>query len=106
MKNLALRMVLSDKAQADNLVIVSELTLPEIKTKNLVAVLNNLPVKKNKVLVALSKNDTKLVPAAKNLPQAFACGAGSLNVVDLLKYKYLLISKAGLEEIKKMYGKK
>ncbi len=105
-KNLALRMVLSDKAKEKNLVVVDKLELPELKTKKLLEVLNKLPVKDNKTVIALSKQDPKLVRAVKNLKKVLTLGAGSLNVVDLLKYKYLLISKAGLKEVEAVYGEK
>ena len=105
-KNLALRMVLSDKVKENNLVVVDKLEFPELKTKKLTEVLNKLPIKGMKTVIALAKEDPKLVRAAKNLDKVLALGANSLNVIDLLKYKYLLVSKAGLAEMKEVYGKR
>jgi len=104
-KSLALRMVLSDKAKENNLLVVDKLELPEVKTKKIIEVLNKLPIKDDKTLIALSKDDPKLIKAVRNLKKINVIGAGSLNVVDLLKHKKLLISKQGLNEIEKVYGK-
>ncbi|MFA5358779.1 MAG: 50S ribosomal protein L4 [Patescibacteria group bacterium] len=106
MKNLALRMVLSDKAKENDLIVVDRLELADIKTKKFVEVLRKLPVKDAKTVVALGPQDSKLVRVAKNLPKVLAIGAGSLNIVDLLKYKYLVVSQNGLDQIEKVYGKK
>ncbi|MBI5621852.1 50S ribosomal protein L4 [Candidatus Falkowbacteria bacterium] len=105
-KNLALRMVLSDKAAEARLVVVEALKLPEMKTKKLNEILNKLPSQGSKAMIALAKTDDKIITAAKNLDTVLAVGAGSLNVIDLLRYKYLVISKAGLAEVEKVYGKK
>ncbi|MGN0305521.1 MAG: 50S ribosomal protein L4, partial [Lachnospiraceae bacterium] len=43
-KRAALKSVLTDKVQSGNLVVVDELKFDEIKTKNFVAMLNNLNV--------------------------------------------------------------
>jgi large subunit ribosomal protein L4 len=105
-KNLALRMVLSDKVKEGQLVIVKDWELAEMKTKKFAAILKKLPVKTDKALVALAKTDPKLVAVAKNLKKVFACGAGSLNVIDLLKYKYLVVSLSALKELEQVYGGK
>ncbi|MFA5075816.1 MAG: 50S ribosomal protein L4 [Patescibacteria group bacterium] len=104
MKNKALRMILSDKAKSDNLVVVDKWELAEMKTKLLNQILNKLPVKNQKTCLALASTDPKLVQVVHNLEKVYALGANSLNVVDLLKYKFLLISKAALQEIEKIYG--
>ncbi|MEK7139579.1 MAG: 50S ribosomal protein L4 [Patescibacteria group bacterium] len=106
MKNLALRMVLSDKARDQAIIVVDKLELPELKTKHLAALLAKLPVKSSKAVLALAKGDQAMTVAAKNLPKVFACGAASLNVVDLLKHQYLLVSKAGLAMIEQTYRPK
>jgi large subunit ribosomal protein L4 len=106
MKNLALRMVLSDKAKENNLVVVDSWQLTEEKTKKLMEVLNQLPVKNSKTVLALAKGEPKLVRLAANLSKVWATGAKSLNIVDLLKYKYLLVSQAALKEIEETYVKK
>ena len=106
MKNLALRMVLSDKAKEDNLIVVDNLELAEQKTKILNETLNKLPLANKKTVIALAKTDPKLTRTTANLIKVLAIGATSLNVTDLLKYQYLLVSQAGLIEIEKFYAKK
>ncbi len=106
MKRAALRMILSDKAKHDRLIVVDSLQLPgeEVKTKQLATMLAALPVKQQKVLVALTKAETGLIRAARNLSQVQAVGAQSLSVLDLLRYRYVLLSQDSLAAIQSFYG--
>lgn len=104
MKNLALRMILSDKARENALIVVDSLAFPESKTKQLSAALRALPVKNSKTLVAVSQSDQGTIRAAKNLSKVFATSAKSLNVVELLRYHYLMVSQAALAELTVHYA--
>ncbi|OGY89090.1 MAG: 50S ribosomal protein L4 [Candidatus Komeilibacteria bacterium RIFCSPLOWO2_01_FULL_45_10] len=103
-KNQALRMVLADKAARENLILVEELKLAEPKTKKLAAVLKQLPVKDQATLIVLDKKDENIVISARNLPQIMTEAAVSLNVVDLLKYQYLLMPVSAIAAIVKHYS--
>jgi len=56
-KKKALNMVLTDKVQNNNLILVEDFNIPEAKTKSLVEVLNKLPGKGKKTLLVLDKKD-------------------------------------------------
>lgn len=100
----ALLMTLSDKARGKFIVVLDKLELPEIKTKNLLKIISKLPLKK-KILVVLPKSDQKIIKSAGNLQNIKTINANSLNVVDILGYKYLLILKDSLAIIGKTYLK-
>ncbi len=106
MKNKALRMVLSDKAANDLLIIVEKIEQPIIKTKDLLNLLNNLPVKNNSAVFGQAKDDKPVLRSAKNLAKVFVTDAGSLNVTDLLKHKYLILSVTGLAVVQKVFAPK
>ena len=97
-------MVLADKAARENLILVEELKLAEPKTKKLAAVLKQLPVKDQATLIVLDKKDENIVISARNLPQIMTEAAVSLNVVDLLKYQYLLMPVSAIAAIVKHYS--
>ena len=101
----ALFMALSDKARGKKIVVVDKLELSEAKTKALVEAVAKLPNRDQKTLIAMSKKDTKIVMAAKNVPTLKTIAANSLNIVDLLNYQFLLITEKGLKTVEETYLK-
>lgn len=100
MKRKALFMTLTDKIKEKQLVVTDKLELAEIKTKELAKVLKKLPTKDAKsVLLVLSKKDDVIKKSTSNLPKTDVILADSLNVIDVLKYEYLLSDKAGIKKI-------
>ncbi|PJA94306.1 MAG: 50S ribosomal protein L4, partial [Candidatus Komeilibacteria bacterium CG_4_9_14_3_um_filter_37_5] len=82
---------------------VDNLDLTEAKTKSLVTILKNILGSEKKIIVALAGKKENVQRAITNLSCAMSLPASSLNVVDLLKYPYLLTIEKGLEVIKKLY---
>ncbi len=103
-KKLALTMVLSDKVVNERLVLVDKYTLSAAKTKLLKASLDKLPGKNKSTLIVTSKADMDIKLAANNLPKITTIYYGSLNIVDLLKYEYVVLSKDLLNKIEKHYS--
>lgn len=108
MKRQALLMVLSGKVKDDELILLDDLKIEKPKTKEIVEIIKNLKSKIKKVLdkgtlIILPKKDDNIIWATRNIPQVATIGADSLNVVDLLSYKYLLIPKQTIEVIEKTY---
>lgn len=104
-KAKALKMVLSDKVASEKLVLVDGYNLADAKTKSLQAVLKKLPVGAKSVLIVTASAKDNVHLAAKNLKKTATIFYGSLNIVDLLKYEYLLINKALLTKIQEHYRK-
>ncbi|MDP2586784.1 MAG: 50S ribosomal protein L4 [Candidatus Komeilibacteria bacterium] len=103
-KKRALQMVLSDKLNNERLILVDELTVEEPKTKKFNAILQKLPLKGKSALVVLDKKNENIVISARNLPKVLTEGVDSLNVVDLLKYEYLLMPVKAVSKIVKHYS--
>jgi large subunit ribosomal protein L4 len=102
-KAKALAMILSDKAAHEKIVVLESYNLPEAKTKMLVTALDKLPIKDRSALIATKSAEENIVTAAKNLPRVDTTYFGSFNVVDLLKYEYLVISKELLQKVTEHY---
>ena len=102
-KNKALKMVLSDKVSNNYLVLVEEISLKEAKTKILHQILQKLPIKNQKTLLVLDRKNEEILRAARNLPNLVAVAPTSLNVVDVLKYKYLLMPVKAIDKIIKHF---
>ena len=56
-------------------------------------------------LVVLPQTDLKISRAVKNIPKIKTIRADSLNVLDILNHRYLLILQDSIEVIKKTYIK-
>jgi len=104
-KRKALFMVLSAKAKDKELMLVDKFKLTKAKTSQMVKVLNDLFKDKVTVLVAMAGKNEAVVRANRNIPSTKTIRADSLNVVDLLSYKYLLMPKEAVKVIKETYLK-
>ena len=102
-KRAALKSVLSDKVQTNNLIVVDELKFDEIKTKKFVAVLNNLNVTK-KALVVLNDNDANVVLSARNIPTVKTSLINTINVYDILNANTLVVTKDAVKTIEEVYA--
>ena len=101
--NLALREVLSEKAR-ENLVVVEELSLEKISTKELAKLLAALKLDgKTLVVLDLPEDDKafkgveNFVLSANNLEKVTLDELGNVSVYDVLNADKLLISKAGIK---------
>ena len=102
MRQKALYMVLSDKVANDNLVVLDKLEATEYKTKAIDKILKAIETKvlntkrRNLLLVNADKSD-KLEYSARNLAGVEVINLENLNLLDVLKYKNLLLTESALE---------
>ena len=101
-KKLALKSALTSRLQEKKLIVVDELKLDGIKTKNFKAALDNLKV--NKALVVLNENDQNVVMSARNLPDVKTALTNTINVYDILKYNTVVATKAAIATIEEVYA--
>ena len=100
-KRLALKSALTSKVNEEKFVVVEELKLPEIKTKEMQKVLNNLKI--NKGLVVLEENNRNVVLSTRNIPNVKTAGVNTINVYDILKYETFVVTKEALSKIEEVY---
>lgn len=101
-KNLALKSVLTSKVAENKFIVVDGLTFDEIKTKNMVSVLNNLDVKK--ALVVTGANDKNVALSTRNIPGIKTALTNTINVYDILKYDKMIVSKDAVATIEEVYA--
>ena len=101
-KQAALKSVLTDKVQNDALVVVDELKLDEIATKEFAKVMKNLNVEKG--LVVLADNDKNVVLSARNMADVNTEVVNAINVYDILSAGKLVLTKDALEKIEEVYA--
>ncbi|MCY3543686.1 MAG: 50S ribosomal protein L4 [Chloroflexi bacterium] len=102
-KRQALKMVLSDKAREQQLIVVDELSIAAAKTKELAQALNALGVDSSVLLVSDGTNDA-VVRAARNIPKTRTLPVDLLNTVDLLNAKSVVISVDAVREAERLWG--
>jgi len=105
MKRKALFMVLTSKVEDNELILLDKLELKEPKTKLMTKVLENIFKENSKsVLVVIPKKNENIIRATRNIPKTKILRADSLNVLDLLSFKYLLMPEDAIKVIEKTYG--
>ncbi|MBN2706042.1 MAG: 50S ribosomal protein L4 [Deltaproteobacteria bacterium] len=87
---------LSQKFQEGRIYVVNDFTLDEIKTRKVAEFLQRFEVG-SAILVAEDNLNLKL--SARNLPTVMAVSQSGINVYDLLKYDYLMLSDESLKKI-------
>lgn len=105
MKRKALLMVLSAKAKNNLLILLDKLKLENIKSKTMAKVLRGLPCKEESCLIVLPSMDKNIILSARNLNQVETCQAKDLNALDLLNFKYLVMSKETIKVVKNTFLK-
>ena len=110
MKRKALFMALSSKVKDKESILLDKLELTKAKTKKMAEILNKLKTKLKKdldkgILIVLPAANEKIVKAARNIPKIKTIQADSLNVLDVLSYKYLLMPQDAVKIIKETYLK-
>lgn len=113
-KQAAVRSALSSRVQGNKLIVVDELKLDAIKTKELKKVLDNLNV--SKALVVTGTIDQNVICSAKNLPAVStsyvaieAAGEAkeiksTINVYDIMKYDTVVLTKDAVANIEEVYA--
>ena len=101
-KRAALKSALTSKVNDNKLIVIDELKLDEIKTKNFKTVMDNLNVDKG--LVVLGENDQNVVLSARNLPAVQTILTGNLNVYDVMKAAKLVLTKDAVTKIEEVYA--
>lgn len=96
-RKLALRMALSQKLLDQELTVMDEFRLEQIRTKDFVAVMDRFELEKP--LVVISEPDEVLEKSARNVPYVKVLRTAGLNVYDLLRYHNLVLTKDSVGRI-------
>ena len=97
----ATRMAILSKFQDKEALVVEELTLPEIKTKQVAAVLKALKLEGTTCLLGTADYDEKLYRSARNIPGVEVLPASQFNTYTVLKRKRLVLTRAALDQLRR-----
>ena len=101
-KRLALKSALTSRVQDEKFIVLDELKLDEVKTKNFKEVLNNLKV--DKAMVVTAEDDKNVILSARNIPSVITAAAGNINTYDIMKYNTVIATKDAVAKIEEVYA--
>ncbi len=108
MKRKAFLMVLSDKFKEKALIVIDKLDFKDFKTKQFDLMLANfedkvLKTKRRNILIIDDSKNEKLKYSARNLEGVKIINLENINILDLLKYRYLLLTESVVDSLEKKY---
>lgn len=100
---LAVRSVLSAKLAENELVVVDQFGLNEIKTAKFAKILNNIKVE-GKSLVVIPENDVNVQKSARNIKGLKTTIVDTMTVYDILNARNLVITENAIKKIEEVYA--
>lgn len=105
MRRVALFSALSSKLAGKAVKIISKVSLPGIKTKELAKVLSDLKLSGN-ILLVLDSLDQNVILSARNIPGVRTIQARELNAYEVLDCNWLVMTKKAVEVLEKTFVSK
>lgn len=108
MRQKAMCMVLSDKVSTNSLVVLESLELPKIKTKSFDEILKSFESKvvnngrRNILIIDSGKTETAH-KSARNLRGVEILNLENLNIIDVLKYRNLMLTSDTVKILEERY---
>ena len=87
----------------NELVVLDNLELKEIKTANMVKTLENLKVRE-KALVLLPENNLNVQMSARNIEGVKTLTVNTINVYDLVKYSKVIVTENAVKKLEEVYA--
>ena len=101
-KRAALLSALTSRVEANKFIVVDEIKLDEIKTKNIANMMKGLSVEK--ALLVLEDGNVNAEISAKNIADVKTAKVNTINVFDVMKYNTVVATKAAVEAIEEVYA--
>jgi large subunit ribosomal protein L4 len=95
-------MAILSKFQDQEAVIVEDLALPEAKTKQMAGVLKALKLSHTTCLIGTAGLDDLVYRCARNIEGVEVLPAAQFNAYMILRQKRLLLTRAALEELRRV----
>jgi large subunit ribosomal protein L4 len=102
-RRLAIKSALSSKVIDNNIIVLDQLSFAAPKTKEFAAILKNLNVDR-KTLVVTSTFEDNVAMSARNIPGVKFLTAEGLNVLDVMVYDKLIITKDAVSKVEEVFA--
>jgi large subunit ribosomal protein L4 len=96
-QKLAMRMALSSRFADQNLTVVDDLRMEEIKTKAFTEIVQRFDMPK--ALIVVAEMDNKLRLSSRNVPGVTVLSADGVNVYEVLRHPRLMVTAAAVDSL-------
>lgn len=103
LRRLAMKSALTTKVSTNSIIVLEDLKLESIKTRDFINILKNLPIGQ-KTLIVNTDVDKNIVLSARNIPMVKTTLVSTLNVYDILKYDTFIVTKEAALKIEEVYA--
>ena len=102
-KKIAMVSALSAKALEENVMVIDNLTMDEIKTKTIADMLKAMGVD-SKALIVTNEMEKNVYLSARNIAGVKASYVGMLNVYDVLNHDKFIVAKDAVAKLEEVYA--
>ena len=102
-KRLAMKTILSMRAQSDILTVVEDFTVESGKTKDLVKILDNF-AKDTRTVILLKDDDAKIKLAGRNIPTLSFLSFNRLRAHDLFYARKIIMLESAAKNLSEFYA--
>lgn len=102
-RRLAMKSALSSKVAADEMIVVDDFSMDDIKTKEMANILSAVKAGKKTLIVLPEKNDV-LYKSARNIEGTNVSLVNTLNVYDILNCNTIVVLKDAVAKIEEVYA--
>tara|TARA_B110000037_G_scaffold19257_1_gene20427 strand:- start:130387 stop:131013 length:627 start_codon:yes stop_codon:yes gene_type:complete len=99
LKRLARKSALTYKAKENNIIVVNNMDLSDVKTKNFMNIMSDMSIAYEKVLFVLPENNKNVYLSARNIQGANVVTADSLNTYEILNANKVVIVEGAVAKI-------
>jgi large subunit ribosomal protein L4 len=106
MRAKALISALSARGQSERVILLDRLAMEEPKTKNVVLLLERLGVASTALVVVATEEGSRAVTKSfSNLPGVRCLPVVALNVYDILRHEWLVLTEQALAELRERFSR-
>ncbi|NLO49288.1 MAG: 50S ribosomal protein L4 [Clostridiales bacterium] len=102
-KKLAMRSALSSKAKNGEIIVIDNIDMDSIKTRNFQSFLTALDVTQ-KALIVMPEPRENVIKSARNIPGVKTTIAGILSPYDIMNCKRFVVDEAALRKIEEVFA--
>lgn len=104
LKKLARKSALAVKAGANAVTVVEDFSFEAPKTKQFVALVNNLKLNNGKLLLVLSETNENIILSARNLQNVEIKRVSDLSTYNIMKAKNLVLVESSVKGLNEMFN--
>ena len=101
-RQLAIRSALAEKVNANEMMVVENLTVSTPKTKEVLTALEGLKIADKKVLLVVKEFDDNLILASRNVQNLVLILANEINVLDIVGTDVMVITEEALKYVEEV----